>query len=72
MNRLSIFIYEDSICFEPKNTFLKFYSQRPTIPNKRKDYQDFNGYIRFKIVPWYQGKIQFTMTTFYANQIIPW
>ena len=31
MNRLSIFICEDSISFKPKNTFLTLDSQRPTI-----------------------------------------
>ena len=60
MNRLSIFICEDSISFKPKNTFLTLDSQRPTI------YQINGNFMRIlmdlsdlKFCLCMRGKIQF-------------
>ena len=60
MNRLSIFICEDSISFKPKNTFLTLDSQRPTIyqinGNFMRILMDLS-YLKFCLCM--RGKIQF-------------
>ena len=73
MNRLSIFICEDSISFKPKNTFLTLDSQRPIIyqinGNFMRILMDLSDLIFYLCK---RGITGFTGTTVYTNPITPW